>query len=61
MADFHEPGSDHERLLKIIYFQLYEMTGYIFGFPMFPISLFEIQDIDEKSPLGRKSLTILFS
>jgi len=29
----------------VIYFQLYDLTAYAYGFPMFPISVFEIQDI----------------
>ncbi len=38
----------------VIYFQLYDMTPYVFGFPMFPISVYDIQDIiDEDGPLGR--------
>ncbi|SDZ98314.1 protein of unknown function [Thalassobacillus cyri] len=38
----------------VIYFQLYEITPYVFGFPMFPISVYDIQDIiDEEGPLGR--------
>lgn len=38
----------------IIYFQLYEITPYVYGFPMFPISVYDIQDmIDENGPLGR--------
>jgi len=38
----------------VIYFQLYEITPYAFGFPMFPISVYEIQDIiNEDGPLGR--------
>lgn len=38
----------------VIYFQLYEIAPYAFGFPMFPISVYEIQDIiDEDGPLGR--------
>ncbi len=37
----------------VIYYQLYEMTPYVFGFPMFPISVYEIQDIiREDGPLG---------
>lgn len=37
----------------VIYFQLYEITAYAFGFPMFPISVYEIQDIiKEYSPLS---------
>lgn len=38
----------------VVYFQLYEITPYYIGFPMFPISVFEIQDIiDNNGPLGR--------
>lgn len=38
----------------VIYFQLYDITPYSFGFPMFPISLYDLQDIIEESgPLGR--------
>jgi hypothetical protein len=38
----------------VIYFQLYEITPYAFGFPMFPISVYVFQDIAaENSPLGR--------
>lgn len=38
----------------VIYFQLYDITPYVFGFPMFPISVYEIQDIiKEDGPLGR--------
>ncbi|HLR69269.1 MAG TPA: DUF3298 domain-containing protein [Virgibacillus sp.] len=38
----------------VLYFQTYEITpGYI-GIPMFPISVYELQDIiDENGPLGR--------
>ncbi|MFD2045534.1 DUF3298 domain-containing protein [Ornithinibacillus salinisoli] len=38
----------------VIYFQLYEITPYVFGFPMFPISVYDIQDIiAEDGPLAR--------
>lgn len=38
----------------VIYFQLYEITPYVYGFPMFPISIYDIQDIiDESEPLGK--------
>ena len=38
----------------VLYFQLYEITPYYIGLPMFPISVFELQDIiDENGPLGR--------
>ena len=37
----------------VIYYQLYEMTPYVFGFPMFPISVYQIQNlIREDGPLG---------
>lgn len=38
----------------VIYFQLYEMTPYAYGFPMFPISVYDLQDIiPETGPLAR--------
>lgn len=38
----------------VVYFQLYEITPYVFGFPMFPISVYDLQDIiNEDGPLGR--------
>lgn len=38
----------------VIYFQLYEITPYVYGFPMFPISVYDIQDIiKEDGLLGR--------
>lgn len=38
----------------VIYFALYEITPYVFGFPMFPISVFDLRDIiEENSALGR--------
>ncbi|RBW69703.1 DUF3298 and DUF4163 domain-containing protein [Bacillus taeanensis] len=38
----------------VIYFQLYEITPYYVGFPMFPISVYKLQDlIMEDSPLGK--------
>ncbi|MCM3585343.1 RsiV family protein [Mesobacillus maritimus] len=38
----------------VIYFQLYDLTPYVYGFPMFPISVYDIQDIiKEDGPLGR--------
>lgn len=38
----------------VIYFQLYEITPYVAGFPAFPISVYDIEDIiDENGPLGR--------
>ncbi len=41
----------------VIYFQLYEITPYVFGFPMFPISVYDLQDIIvEDGPLGRLAI-----
>ena len=41
----------------VIYFQLYEITPYVVGFPMFPISVFELEDIiDPNGPLGRMAI-----
>jgi hypothetical protein len=41
----------------VIYFQLYEITPYVVGFPMFPISVYDLQDIIEESgPLGRMAV-----
>jgi hypothetical protein len=38
----------------VIYFQLYEITPYYYGFQYFPISIYEIQDIiNEDGPLGK--------
>ncbi len=38
----------------VLYFQLYVLTPYAYGFPYFPISVYEIQDIiDENGPLGK--------
>lgn len=41
----------------VLYFQLYEITPYYVGFPMFPISVFALQDIiDENGPLGQMAV-----
>ncbi len=38
----------------VIYFQLYDLEPYAYGFPQFPISVYEIQDIiKENGPLGQ--------
>ncbi|WNS73699.1 DUF3298 and DUF4163 domain-containing protein [Bacillus sp. DTU_2020_1000418_1_SI_GHA_SEK_038] len=43
----------------VIYFQLYEITPYAFGFPMFPISVYDLEDIiDENGPLGRMAVNV---
>lgn len=41
----------------VIYFQLYEISPYVVGFPMFPISVYDLVDlVDETSPLGRMAV-----
>lgn len=38
----------------IIYYQLYELTAYAYGFPYFPISVYTLADIlVEEGPLGK--------
>ena len=38
----------------VVYFQLYELTPYAYGFPEFPITMYQVEDIvDENGPLGR--------
>jgi hypothetical protein len=38
----------------IIYFQLYELLPYVYGFPYFVISVYDVQDVvTEDGPLGR--------
>lgn len=37
----------------VVYFQLYEITPYVYGFPYFPIPVYDVQDIaNEEGPLG---------
>ena len=41
----------------VIYFQLYEISPYVVGFPMFPISVFDLEEIiDLNGPLGRMAI-----
>jgi hypothetical protein len=43
----------------IIFFQLYEITPYYYGFPMFPISVYSVQSITpDQSPLSTLSADI---
>lgn len=38
----------------VLYFPLYALVPYAYGFPYFPISVYEIEDIiDENGPLGK--------
>ncbi|MNG17010.1 hypothetical protein D3C84_1009670 [compost metagenome] len=40
----------------VVYFQLYELAAYVFGFAYFPISVYDLQDIiNEDGPLGPMS------
>lgn len=48
-ADFYLTDKD-----LVIYFQLYEITSYAFGFPYFPISVYDIKDIiNDQGPLKK--------
>ena len=50
------PGQDFyvADQMIVLYFPLYELTPYVYGFPMFPIQLYELEDIiEEAGPLGR--------
>lgn len=41
----------------VVYFQLYELTPYAYGFPFFPISVYEIQGIlKENGPLDKMAV-----
>lgn len=41
----------------VIYFQLYEIIPYAFGFPMFPISVYDLMEvINEEGPLGKMAV-----
>ncbi|HHV97500.1 MAG TPA: DUF3298 and DUF4163 domain-containing protein [Clostridiaceae bacterium] len=43
----------------VLYFQLYELAPYSYGFPQFPISVYSISDIiTEDGPLGRMMANI---
>lgn len=58
IKDFQEISPDQDYYISdkvlVLYFQLYELTPYAFGFPFFPISVYEIEDIiDENSILAR--------
>lgn len=58
LVEFKEIRPDQDFYIAdkvlVIYFQLYEITAYAFGFPMFPISVYSLQDIvQEDGALGR--------
>lgn len=57
IVDFDKIRPDQDYYIAdkalVIYFQLYELAPYVYGFPQFPISVYEIQDIiKEDGPLG---------
>ncbi|MFM1651066.1 DUF3298 domain-containing protein [Brevibacillus sp. B_LB10_24] len=58
LADFKGIRPDQDFYIAdkalVVYFELYEITPYYYGFPMFPISVYDLQDIlDENGPLGK--------
>jgi len=58
IEDFETIQADQDFYLAdktlVIFFQLYQLAPYAFGFPFFPISVYDIQDIlNEDGPLGR--------
>lgn len=58
LGEFKEIKPDQDFYIAdkslVIYFQLYEITPYVYGFPMFPISVYDLESIiDENGPLGR--------
>lgn len=58
LGEFKEIRPDQDYYIAdkalVLYFQLYEITPYAYGFPYFPISVYEIEDIiNEKGPLAK--------
>lgn len=58
LSEFNKIKSNQEFYIAdkvlVIYFQLYDLVPYAYGFPMFPISVYDLQDIVvEDGPLGR--------
>lgn len=56
-----QPNQDYYLADKslVLYFQLYEITPYYVGFPMFPISIYDVQSIStEQGPLNALSADI---
>lgn len=57
LEPFHSIRPDQDFYIAdrslVVYFQLYELAPYVYGFLYFPISVYELQDIiDENGPLG---------
>lgn len=58
LVDFKEIRPDQDFYIAdkslVIYFQVYELAAYVYGFLYFPISVYAIQDIiAEDGPLGK--------
>jgi hypothetical protein len=56
-----QPNQDYYLADKslVLYFQLYEITPYYVGFPMFPISVYDVQSIStEQGPINTLSVDI---
>ncbi len=56
--EFHGIASDQPYYIAdktlVVFFQLYELTPYVYGFPMFPISVYALEPyLVEAGPLGR--------
>lgn len=59
LTDFTSIKNDNQFYIAdktlVIYFQLYELMAYVYGFPLFPIVIYDLQDIiDESGLLGRQ-------
>jgi len=57
IVDFNQIRPDQDYYLAdkclVVYFQQYELAPYAYGFPQFPISLYDLQDILAEDPLQR--------
>lgn len=61
LSEFNKIKPDQEFYIAdkslVIYFQLYDLVPYVYGIPMFPISVYDLQDmVVEDGPLGRMIL-----
>lgn len=53
IVDEHQPFYIAD-LVLVLYYELYAITPYYYGFPRFPIPIYEIESfIDESGPLGQ--------
>ncbi|TLS48266.1 DUF3298 and DUF4163 domain-containing protein [Paenibacillus antri] len=58
LADFDGIDADQPYYIAdkalVVYYQLYELAPYVYGFPMFPVSAYALQEyVVEAGPLGR--------